>query len=111
MSTSVSRGFEPGKTHQRAGERDPRGVWCGTMIHIFYTIDTSTLGTEARTLVAITDRSQGVGGRETGRAPAVRNAGGGMLLTNKSVDWLLVGGVASVFSPLGLMAFAVFFGF
>ena len=34
-----------------------------------------------------------------------------MLLTSKSVDWLLVGGVASVFSPLGLMVFAVFFGF
>ena len=34
-----------------------------------------------------------------------------MLLRSKTSHWLFVGGVVGVFSPLGLMAFAVFFGF
>ena len=34
-----------------------------------------------------------------------------MLLTSKSPHWLFVSGVVSVFSPLGLMAFAVLFDF
>ena len=34
-----------------------------------------------------------------------------MLLANKGVDWLLVVGVASVFSSLGLMTVAVVLGF